>query len=112
MRGRNSLPIVGWPTFSRRVRMTATAVWGALIALGVPLAQVPARPQPSQPTGLIVGRVVDAASGRPIAGAIVSLNGGAIRSGPGDPGQPRAMTSASGQFVFRKLAKGSYSLTS
>ena len=87
--------------------MTAAgAVVSFLVALGPQSPQAQAPP----PTGLIVGRVVDAASGRPIAGAIVSLNGG-LGSAPGPSAmsrQPRAMTNPSGQFVFRRLAKGSY----
>jgi hypothetical protein len=62
-------------------------------------------PLPQQPgSGLILGRVVDAASGRPVAGAVVSLAGGGTSS-------PRAMTNANGQFVFRKLPKGRFNLT-
>jgi hypothetical protein len=68
-------------------------------------AQPPAQ-APPPPSGLIVGRVVDATSGRPVPGAIVALQGAPTQAGP-----PRAMTNASGQFVFRRLAKGSYSLT-
>src|SRR5262245_50588000 len=88
----------------------AAAVLSIAIALGSQTAQ----PQSPPPTGLIVGRVVDAASGRPVGGVVVSLNSGAgpVVPGPrGGPGQPRAMTNANGQFVFRKLAKGSYSLS-
>lgn len=69
-------------------------------------AQLPATPPPS---ALIVGRVVDAGTGSPIAGAIVQINGG------GAPivgqGLPRVMTNASGQFVVRGLRKGSVFLT-
>ena len=80
-------------------------------------AQAPPPTQPPPPpTALILGRVVDGSSGRPIAGAIVTLIGGVVAPGfpspgPGAATQPRAMTNASGQFVFRKLPKGSFSLT-
>jgi uncharacterized protein (DUF2141 family) len=78
----------------------------AAILLTTLVAQgLPASPPPD--TGLIVGRVVDSASGHPVAGAVVTLQGGAA-SGPRR--QPRAMTNGSGYFVFRKLTKGSYSL--
>ena len=62
------------------------------------------------PAGLIVGRVLDGSTNRPVAGAVVSLDGGAV--GPAGPGRsvPRALTSSSGQFVFRKVPKGTYQL--
>jgi hypothetical protein len=79
---------------------------GLVLASVVVLASAqPAQPPPP-PSGLIVGRVVDATTGRPVAGAIVALEGVRSQAGP-----PRAMTNASGHFVFRRLAKGSYSLT-
>jgi uncharacterized protein (DUF2141 family) len=73
----------------------------------------PAQPAPPPPTGLILGRVVDAASSRPVAGAIVALqNVSMIMPGAPAPGpQPRALTNANGQFVFRRLPKGSFGLT-
>src|SRR5262245_36133229 len=100
--------------------MTAAgAVVWTLLALG----SQPSQPPPP-PAGLIVGRIVDATSGRPVGGVVVSLNGGLGRGapppgGPPPPGglpgsaarSPRAMTNANGQFVFRKLARGTYSLT-
>jgi hypothetical protein len=89
---------------------TGHAILWAVLVLGLPQGQPPAPP----PTGLIVGRVVDGSSGRPIAGAIVTLVGGALIPGSTLPvslsGGPRAITNAGGQFVFRKLAKGAYIL--
>jgi hypothetical protein len=75
-----------------------------------------AAPQPARTAGQTassaIGRVIDASSGRPIAGAIVTLFGSA--AGPvATSGQPRAaaaprlMTNAAGQFVARGLRKGS-----
>jgi protocatechuate 3,4-dioxygenase beta subunit len=76
--------------------------------------QSPQTPPQAAGSGLILGRVVDAASGRPIPSAIVTLGGFAsapIPSGiPAPQSQPRAMTNANGQFVFRSLPKGSFSL--
>src|SRR4051812_21890718 len=84
--------------------IAAAVLWTALVAQAAP---PPAAPSP---TGLIVGRVLDGTSGRPVSGAIVSLGGAA--GGPGAQSrQPRAMTNANGYFVFRKVGKGSYSLT-
>ena len=74
----------------------------------------PAQPPPAPPTGLILGRVVDAASGRPVAGrhrrAPERHHDHAGRDRHAGP-QPRAMTNANGQFVFRRLPKGSFGLT-
>lgn len=67
--------------------------------------------QPASQTGLILGRVVDAASGRPIPGAIVSLEGGILTAPPPTGGLPRAITNGNGQFVFRRLQKGTFGLT-
>jgi hypothetical protein len=52
-------------------------------------------------SSLILGRVVDADTGRPIAGAIVTLFGSAASTHPA-----RVMTNASGQFVARGLRQG------
>jgi uncharacterized protein (DUF2141 family) len=76
--------------------------------------QAPAQPQPPPPrTGLILGRVVDAATNRPVPGAIVVLDGvSMVMPGAALPAsQPRAMTNANGQFVFRKLPKGLFGLS-
>jgi hypothetical protein len=108
--------------------MTAAgAVLWTVIALGTPPQQPPSSQGQAPPaTGLVVGRVVDAASGRPIAGAIVSLNGAGVpvSGGPNASRQPRAMTNASGlsrrimnartandgSFTFRNTPPGEYYL--
>src|SRR5688500_16389287 len=96
------------------VALDAVLLTVVIAAAQPPQAAPPTQPAPP-PTALILGRVVDGSSGRPIAGAIVTLIGGVVAqgfpSGPGAATQPRAMTNASGQFVFRKLPKGSFSLT-
>jgi len=97
------------------VALDAVLLTVVIAAAQPPQASPPAQPAPP-PTALILGRVVDASSGRPIAGAIVTLIGGVVAQGFPSPGpgagtQPRAMTNASGQFVFRKLPKGSFALT-
>jgi len=67
------------------------------------------------PTGsaLILGRVVDAATNRPISGATATLGGGTPQfSADGLPTAPPAvMTSSDGYFLFRSLAKGSHPIT-
>src|SRR4030095_7634406 len=84
--------------------MTAAgAVCWTVLTLASPQPQPAAPGQPRPATGLIVGRVIDGGTGRPVSGAIVTLARGPAR-------QPRAMTNTSGQFVFRKLTRGTYSL--
>ncbi|HYN07472.1 MAG TPA: carboxypeptidase-like regulatory domain-containing protein [Vicinamibacterales bacterium] len=95
--------------------------------------QTPARPTqdrqlPDAPpaTGLIVGQVVDAGTGRPIAGAIVSLTSSALSLAatgltnpadvlemvPAGPSVPtRVITNAEGRFVYRNLPKGRYAFS-
>jgi hypothetical protein len=62
--------------------------------------------------GLILGQVVDATTGRPVAQATVSLGG--LRTPPtagGAPSAPaRILTGSDGRFVFRDLPPGSYTV--
>jgi protocatechuate 3,4-dioxygenase beta subunit len=79
-------------------------------------------PPPLVATGLIVGRVIDAAGGQPVSGAVVSLTGGPTRTGPPTappPGTaqtlpplppPRILTDSEGRFAFRNLTRGNYSI--
>lgn len=70
--------------------------------------------------GLILGRVVDAASRQPVSGALVSLGGFPppttlpsgvnMMFGLGQSGQPMVLTDGDGRFVFRDLAEGRFSL--
>jgi hypothetical protein len=78
---------------------------GALIAVLaiVEPQQAPAYQQPNP--GAISGVVVDATTGRPVAGAIVSLGRTDPNIVPGQPvvPLPRVATDARGRFVFRDL---------
>jgi protocatechuate 3,4-dioxygenase beta subunit len=88
----------------------ATAALLTVVSIaGIQSQGTPAQPAPQ--AGLILGRVVDAASGRPISGAIVSLEGGIVTAPPPSGGLPRAITNGNGQFVFRRLPKGTFGLT-
>jgi hypothetical protein len=81
------------------------AVPAALIAL-VGAAATPFA-SPPQATGLIVGRVVDAATGQPVPSATVRvLAPGTARSGPTRPTD--ALSDTSGGFFFARLPAGNY----
>src|SRR5215207_8532129 len=68
--------------------------------------------QPSTTTGMIVGQVIDAGSGRPAAGVVVTLGGPPPQqSGSGPIAVPRILTGSDGRFVFRDLRRGNYSIT-
>jgi hypothetical protein len=80
----------------------------ALVLLSIIPAAGMAGRQPQAPTvaSSIVGRVVDASTGAPVSGVVVTAMAAIL---PG--GQPQSMlTDAQGRFVFRNLPKGTYSL--
>ncbi len=81
-------------------------------------AQTAQPEQKDSRAGLIVGQVVDAGSARPVSAAIVTLNRGDAAAPPpnlitpsGVPPLPRVMTGSDGQFAFRALPQGRYSVT-
>ena len=65
-------------------------------------------PSQSARPALLVGQVVDAASGRPVAGAIVAIGGAATVQGQL---HPRVLTGSDGRFVFRDVRRGEYRIT-
>jgi len=77
-------------------------IHSALLALAL-AAQLAEPPAPA----IVAGRVVDAASGRPIAGAIVTPAGSAVGATGSAGGPIRVLTNATGHFVLRGLVKGS-----
>jgi hypothetical protein len=87
------------------------------LALTAFMAQTPV---PQARDGVITGQVVDAASGKPVAAAVVSISGavysntglqvgGRIGLGPGAP--LRVLTGSDGRFMFRELTAGSFLIT-
>src|SRR3954468_17353681 len=62
-------------------------------------------------SAVVAGHVVDANTGRPVAGAVIWAAGSAASSTPGASSPVRVMTNAAGLFVFRGLEAGSLVLT-
>src|SRR6188474_2617083 len=71
-------------------------------------AQSPSTPQQNSsapvPSGLIVGRVLDATANTPIANVVVGL------AGPSLPRAINVLTDGQGRFVFRSVPKGAFTL--
>src|SRR5262249_51499847 len=101
---------------------TMALAWSVLTAAAL-AAQSPSSQQSgttTAPTGLILGRTVDALTGAPIGGAVVTMNTTPAPPGSVSPMAPptslgrfpvRVLADAAGHFVFRDLPKGSYILT-
>jgi len=89
----------------------------------------PSSTPPAAANGLLAGRVVDALTGKPVAGVSISVGGGPggsfsysvgpggqpLINGPGRPqlagGAPRqVLTDSEGRFLFYNLSKGNYVL--
>lgn len=78
------------------------------LAAGGSEAQDAARPRGP---AVVSGRVVDAVTGRPIAGAMVTPAGSAVATSAASPLPARALTNGDGLFVVRDLRKGAVFLT-
>lgn len=70
--------------------------------------QTPPQMTEKPATGVIVGTVVDAGSGKPIAGASVSTLAMGVADATGN--RVTALTGSDGRFLFRALAEGSYTI--
>jgi hypothetical protein len=90
--------------------LTANARLALLAAQLAPVQTSSAIPPSS--TGLILGRVIDAATDRPVSGAVATL-GNAPAQPSSTPGssQSAVMTNGDGYFLFRDVAPGSYPIT-
>jgi hypothetical protein len=75
---------------------------GAALWIVLACLQAPDAPRPAS----IAGRVVDADSGRPIAGVVVTPAGSAVLTSAAAPLPPRALTNGQGEFVLRDLGEG------
>ena len=83
-----------------RLGRTLGSIVSLLVLPLVAAAQPPPPPSLAPGTGIIVGQVVDAATGKGVSSAVVTL-----------AGARRVMTTADGRFAFRNLPAGSHTLT-
>ncbi|MEI6246536.1 MAG: carboxypeptidase-like regulatory domain-containing protein, partial [Acidobacteriota bacterium] len=87
-----------------------SAVWAAalVVACGIGMSASPQQgpPAPAAPaTGFLAGQIVEYPSGRPVAGATVTLLGrNDPRIGPRSP----VLTDTQGRFYFANLLPGPY----
>ena len=104
----------------RVLKVLVPRVLMVLMVLSVSMAQAPA----TAGDGTIAGQVVDAGTGKPVSGVVVSITGASIpprrtstinaSGGLGfsmTSGIPPILTSADGRFLFRDLAPGSFTIT-
>jgi protocatechuate 3,4-dioxygenase beta subunit len=112
---------------SSLVALLAFSLGQNLSSRQTPSPSSPDRQQnPPPATGMILGQVVDASTGRPLAGALVSLTSSPLAAAAGPvnaadvielaatqtPNVPtRVIADGEGRFVFRALAKGRYSFS-
>jgi protocatechuate 3,4-dioxygenase beta subunit len=92
------------------------AAGGALVSLVIALMPVPGAgqaPAQSSASGMVTGRVVDAATGAAIAGAVVSIGRPASPAGraPSGSGLAPILSDRDGRFFFRDLSPGAYNVT-
>jgi hypothetical protein len=94
-----------------KTRRPILAGAGAVLALAIPSAAqlgVSNQPPPGPRTGMIVGQVVDPATGNPVSEAIVRLSLQGYAEDVPDSPNDRVMADAEGRFFFSGLPPGKY----
>src|SRR5262249_7799942 len=104
---RRLAPVVGCLIDETAPGCTIVVAWTEqmMVTFFTFLAMLSGTAQSPGPGAVVVGRVVEAGSGRAIAGAILTRNGAAVIRRSGRPA-PRVMTDANGAFTIRGLAAG------
>jgi len=99
----------------QRIRLAVVAA--ALVLGGLPQASGASAQAPAQVpgTGIVAGQAIDATTGRPVGGAVITLTQVAAAGQPAIPAaQARrgvAVANTDGRFVFRDVPAGSFALT-
>ncbi len=94
------------------VRLAAiAAVLGTTITATAARQAQTSAPPPG--TGLVLGRVVEAGTGKMLPGITVTINGQPLRATPAEPPSPprRVVTDDQGRYVFRQLRPGRYTIS-
>ena len=92
--------------------MRMFAAWlAALVLAGASLTPALEARQETAAGAVVSGRVVDALTGRPVPGVVITPDGSAVAITPANPLAPRALTNGEGAFVLRGLRKGRLHLT-
>ncbi len=107
-----------------QIRLWTMALAWSTLAVTAVIAQSPPGQQSgttaTTSTGLILGRTVNAVTGAPLGGVVVTIGTTPPPAGSVTPLAPattlgrfpvRVLSDATGQFVFRDLPKGSYTIT-
>ncbi len=83
---------------------------GVALVLFVTASTLTAQQAPPVANGVILGKVIDAATKEPVAGALVDIgvSPGSLPAAVTPPPRLRTLTDAQGRFVFRQLLPGSY----
>ncbi|HYW31330.1 MAG TPA: TonB-dependent receptor, partial [Gemmatimonas sp.] len=114
MRNSANVRLVAQPVVSLRavgaavMKSAATLLAGvitavALVTLGAPSAAAQVAATATTTTGRIVGRIIDAASGQPVVGAVVQVVGSTPPSG--------AMSAVNGRFTIMNVSAGTTTLS-
>lgn len=101
---------------SARARQLAYALFASAASLAAAQLTPPSASPADTPagSGVIIGQVIEAGSGRGVPGALVTLTTPNVPAvTPGTPPQPPAvvLSTADGRFLFRDLRKGTYQVS-
>ena len=99
------------PTVLRVLVLMVPIVLKVLVLMVVAPRMLTAQVEAQRPDGVIIGRVVDGVTGKPVVAAVVSIDGPQFLTLPAAQKPARVLTGADGRFVFRGLDAGTVDVT-